>query len=294
MRVAVLGLGRMGSAIARRLEEAGHELAVWNRSPGRAEEFAERGVRVLAEPEEALREADVVITMLADGAAVESVVGAVVESGGGEEGGEARSTLIDMSTISVDSSARVAAACEQAGVDYLRAPVSGNPGVVAAGNLGIVVSGPPEVFDANRALLADIGPKVWHVGPDEQARVVKLALNLMLGGTAQLMAEALVLGERHGISRRDMLDVIGGSALGSPFVAYKTDALVADDYSTTFSASLLYKDLHLALDTANEAGVPLPLTAATEQLVQACISLGMGEDDLTALLPRLRREAGLD
>jgi 3-hydroxyisobutyrate dehydrogenase len=285
----VLGLGRMGVAIARRLKDAGHQLSVWNRSAGPADEFAAGEAHVLAGPAEARARANLVITTLADSEAVE----AVVCGPDGVLSGRGDAVLADMSTISVDASARVAAACDVAGVPYLRAPVSGNPSVVAAGDLGIVVSGPEEALRRCSEALADVGPRVYYVGPDEQARVVKLGLNLMIAGTAQLMAEALTLAERAGIDRRSMLDVMGGSAIGSPFVKYKTDALAADDYTPTFSARLLHKDLSLALDCAAGSGVPLPLTALTHQLVQACISLGMGEDDMMALLPRLRREAGL-
>jgi len=290
MRIAVVGLGLMGAAIARRIESAGHELFVWNRSPGPSDEFVSRGATQLDSPAGALQLAELAITMVADPAAVEEVTFGPNGILTGATGG----TLVDMSTISVESSERVAEEAERSGVAFLRAPVSGNAGVVAAGNLGIIVSGPRPVFDELAPTLRDIGPNLFYVGDAEQSRVVKLALNLVIGGTAELIAEALVLSERHGIGRREMLEVMGGSAIGSPFVKYKTEPLIADDYTTTFSARLLAKDLGLALDRAAESGVPLPLTTATLALVQDCIEQGMGDDDLTSLLPRLRREAGLE
>jgi 3-hydroxyisobutyrate dehydrogenase-like beta-hydroxyacid dehydrogenase len=289
MRVAVLGLGRMGAPIADRLRQAGHELIVWNRSPGPAEPFSERGVRVLGVPSDAWEHADVCVTMLADGPAVE----AVTLGGHGLLTRDADGALVDMSTIGVDSSARVAEACEQRGVSFIRAPVTGNPSVIVAGNLGIIASGPQDTFDRLADMLRDIGPNVFHVGGAEEARIVKLALNLMIGGTAQLMAEALVLAEKYGIDRGKMLEVMGGSAVGSPFVKYKTDPLVADDYTSTFSSSLLFKDLALALDAGHQVAAPLPVTALTQQMVQGCMAMGMADDDFMALLPRLRREAGL-
>lgn len=290
MRIAVLGLGRMGVPIAERLEQAGHELSVWNRSPSAAQPFSERGIRVLDHAADAWQHADICITMLADGPALESVAlapdGLLSGAGGG--------VLIDMSTISKATSATVAERCATQNVAFLRAPVSGNPSVVVAGNLGIIVSGPREQFDRLTPMLKDIGPNVFYVGAGEEARIVKLALNLMIGGTAQLMAEALVLAEQHGIDRADVLEVMGGSAIGSPFVKYKTAALIADDYRSTFTAELMYKDLGLILGAAEDARVPLPLTALTGQLVQSCIANGMGDWDLTALLPRLRRDAGIE
>jgi 3-hydroxyisobutyrate dehydrogenase-like beta-hydroxyacid dehydrogenase len=289
MRVAVLGLGRMGAPIADRLRQAGHELSVWNRSPGPAEPFADRGVHVLATPRQAWEHAELCVTMLADGPAVEAVTLA-------EDGllsVDAEGALVDMSTVGADSSARVAEECGRRGVSFLRAPVSGNPSVIVAGNLGIMVSGPKDAFDRLAGTLRDIGPNLFYVGAAEEARIVKLAVNLMIGGTAQLIAEALVLAEKYGIERAKMLEVMGGSAAGSPFVKYKTDALVDDDYSSTFSSSLMYKDLALALEAGHRADVPLPLAAATQQMMQGCIAMGMGDDDFMALLPRLRREAGL-
>ncbi|MGH2842809.1 MAG: NAD(P)-dependent oxidoreductase [Solirubrobacteraceae bacterium] len=288
MRVAVLGLGRMGSAIAERLAQAGHELFVWNRSPAATAGFARDGATVLEHPRAAPARAELVITMLADDDAVRAVTL-------GEQGvlsGDGDAVLIDMSTISARASAQVAQACEQRRIAYLRAPVTGNPGVVAAGNLGIIVSGPIDTFERLTPTLRSIGPNLFHVGEGEQARIVKLALNLILGGTTQLLAEALVLAEHSGIETARMLDVVCGSAIGSPFVKYKSGPLIAGDYSSTFTASMLFKDLALALEAGHDASVPLPLTAATQQLVQGAIARGMGELDLSALIPRLRLEAG--
>jgi 3-hydroxyisobutyrate dehydrogenase-like beta-hydroxyacid dehydrogenase len=280
----------MGSAIAERLIGGGHAVAVWNRTASAAGPFAERGATPLARPSDAWDHGDVAIVMVAGTDAVEAVLAG---PGGLLADGRAGGTAIDMSTISLAGSQRLAAHAADAGIAFLRAPVSGNPSVVAAGSLGIVVSGPRDAFDATRPLLGDIGPHVFHVGPGDEARVVKLGLNLMLAGTAELMAEALVLAERHGIDRATMLEVMGGSAMGSPFVKYKTAALVADDYASTFSARGLHNDVGLALDCAGDADVPLPVTALVEQLLQGCIASGMGDIDLMALLPRLRREAGL-
>jgi 3-hydroxyisobutyrate dehydrogenase-like beta-hydroxyacid dehydrogenase len=300
MNVGVAGLGRMGSAFARRLLDAGYELAVYNRTPGRADEFVERGATRVATPFELWGETGVVITMLADPQALEDVTlgerGVLSESvpPGTAATPLSEATLIDMSTVSVESSRRVADLAAERGVAYLRAPVSGNPAVVEAGNLSIMVSGPRETFERAEEVLKAIGPTVFYVGDGEQARVLKLALNLVVAGTAQLMAEALTLGEANGLDRATMLEVMGSSAVGSPFVKYKTPPLLEDDYATTFSTTLMYKDLELVLEVGNGAGVPLPVTATVQQLLQSCISTGMGDIDFMALLPRLKREAGLD
>jgi len=289
--VSLLGLGHMGTAIGERLLAAGQGLAVWNRTRAVADRFAERGAGVLDRPADAWTLGDVAIVMVADTAAVESVV---LGPDGLLSGDAAGRTIVDMSTISPERSAAIAACADKAGAAFLRAPVTGNPAVVAAGNLGIMISGPRAAYLHVAPLLRDIGPNHFYVGEGDEARVVKLAVNLVLAGTTELLAEALVMGEQNGIDRRTMLEVIGGSAMGSPFVKYKTDALVADDYESTFTARGMEKDVRLALQCANGAGVPLPVTALVQQLLHGCIASGMGDIDFTALVPRLRREAGLD
>jgi 3-hydroxyisobutyrate dehydrogenase-like beta-hydroxyacid dehydrogenase len=290
MRVAMLGLGAMGAAIARRLEAIGAELRAYNRTPQKGQEFVERGTVLAATPAEAGDGADIAISMLADGPAVEAVLC-------GPDGVLSADALppivVDMSTIDVPTSARVADAARARGAAFLRAPVSGNPGVVAAGNLTILVSGDADAFGRARPLLEAIGPTLLYLGDREQARVMKLALNVMVGGTTQLLAEALVLGEAYGLRREQMLEVIGASVVGSPFVKYKAGPLAADDYATTFSASLMHKDLRLVVECSNGAGVPGPVTALVQQLLQACIGSGMGDLDFSVLVPRLAREAGL-
>ena len=290
MRVAMLGLGAMGAAIARRLETTGAELRAYNRTPQRGQELVERGAVLAVTPAEAGDGADMAISMLADGPAVE----AVLCGPDGLLGADAPPPIvIDMSTIDVQASARVAEAARVRGVAFLRAPVSGNPGVVAAGNLTILVSGAPDAFARARPVLEAVGPTLLYLGDAEQARVMKLALNVMVGGTTQLLAEALVLGESYGLGREQMLDVIGASVVGSPFVKYKAGPLAGDDYTTTFSASLMHKDLRLVVECSNSAGVPVPVTALVQQLLQACIGSGMGDLDFSVLVPRLAREAGL-
>jgi len=291
VQVAVLGLGKMGQPIARRLLEAGHELAVWNRTPDRAAALAQDGAQVLTAPREACAAAEVVVTMVLDDAALlEVTTGADGVLAAARDG----RVLVDMSTVSPAASGQVAEATMAAGVAYLRAPVTGNPSVVEAGNLGIMVSGDEEVFRRAEAVLRDIGPNVFYVGAGEEARVLKLALNLMIAASAQMIAEALVLGEAHGLDRATMLEVMGASAVGSPFVKYKTAALVADDYGATFTGRAMWKDLSLALAAAHDVHAPLPVTATVQQLLEGSIGAGWGDHDLMALLPRLRREAGLD
>ncbi|MFF3559607.1 NAD(P)-dependent oxidoreductase [Streptomyces sp. NPDC002574] len=291
MNISVLGLGQMGSAISERLISAGHKVSVWNRSKGRAEALVAKGAIELTDPADAWARSEVCITMVADSQALADV--ALARDGGLVHAASGRGrTLIDMSTVSAEVSREVAAAAAEGGVQYLRAPVSGNPGVVRAGNLTIIASGEDAVFTSMESLLRDIGPHVFYVGEGDAARVIKLALNLMVAGTAELLAECVALAEGHGVQRDKLLEVVGASAVASPLVKYKIGPLLSDDYTSTFSARLMRKDLDLALESAAAGGVPLPLTGVVQQLLQACISTGLGELDFMALLIRLKREAG--
>ena len=289
MNIGVVGLGRMGEPIAQRLLDAGHDLTVFNRSASRADRLVERGAARAATPADVWAASAACITMIADDAALRTVMLG--------DGGLLRERLpgrivVDMSTVSVAASEEVAEAAGKAGIAYLRAPVSGNPSVVEAGNLTIIVSGDREAFERLEPALRDVGPHTFYLGPGEEARVMKLALNLMIASTAEAIAEALVLGEASGLERAAMLEVMGASAVGSPFVKYKTAALIADDYSATFTSSMMHKDMTLALDAGRSVGVPLPATDLVRVLLEDCIASGMGDDDLMALLPRLAREAG--
>ncbi len=271
----------MGTAFAERLLDAGYGLVVMNRTPAKAAPLEARGATLAGSYADLAERADVVLTSLADDDALDEVAAALLAVA------KPGTVLVDTSTVSPAVSARVAERAEKASVAYTRAPVSGNPTVVRAGNLSFIVSGPSETLDGVEPILLAIGPTVYRVGDAEEARVVKLAINLMIGGLAQLMAEALVLGESSGVSRAALLEVMGGSAAGAPFVRYKTGALLEDDYSATFTTALMGKDLDLILDAAGDAGVELPVTTGLQAIVRAAIEAGYADDDFMALFPFL-------
>jgi 3-hydroxyisobutyrate dehydrogenase-like beta-hydroxyacid dehydrogenase len=280
--VGLIGLGHMGTAIAERLLDAGFPLVVYNRTSEKAAPLAERGATVAGSVEEVAGRVDVVLTSLADDDALEAVAGEVVATA------RSGTVLVDMSTVSPAVSARVAALTEAASVEYLRAPVSGNPSVVRAGNLSFIVSGAADALARVEPVIRTIGPTIHHVGSGEQARVVKLAVNLMLGGIAELMGEALVLGEAGGVSRADLLEVMGSSAAGAPFVKYKTEPLLRDDFSATFTTALMEKDLDLILDAADEQGAEVPIARELRALFRAASEAGYADDDFIALFLYLR------
>src|SRR5262245_32993919 len=286
--VGLIGLGNMGTAFAERLLGAGYPLVVSNRTPQKAEALAARGAKLAASPAQLAGEVDVILTSLADDDAFESVASSVLPAA------RPGSVLVDLSTVSPAASARVADRAESASVGYVRAPVSGNPTVVRAGNLSFIVSGADEDIDRAEPVLLAIGPTVHRVGDGEQARIVKLAINLMIAILAQSISEALVLGEASGVSRAALLEVMGSSAVGAPLVKYKTEPLLRDDFSATFTTALMEKDIDLILDAADEAGVELPLAREMKTHLRATGEAGYADDDFIALFRNLRRTSGID
>jgi 3-hydroxyisobutyrate dehydrogenase-like beta-hydroxyacid dehydrogenase len=286
LAVGLIGLGNMGTAIAERLLDAGYELVVYNRTPGKAEPLVARGATAASTSADLVERVEVVLTSLANDEALEAVAAEVVAAA------RPGTVLVDLSTVSPAASARVASRAEAASIAYLRAPVSGNPTVVRQGNLSFIVSGSRETLERVEPVIRAIGPTVHHVGDGEQARIVKLAINLVVAGLAQMMSEALVLGEAAGVSRASLLEVMGSSSVGAPFVKYKTEPLLRDDYSATFTTALMEKDIDLVLDAASEAGVELPVTKELKALLRAAIEAGYGNDDFMALFPVLRSASG--
>ena len=279
----------MGSAIAERILGAGFALSVFNRTPGHDVDLVSSGASRLESAGDALVTTDVCVTSLPDDDAVLEVI---CGEGGLLERALPETTLIDMSTISVDASTRVAERASGAGVRYLRAPPSGNPGAIRGGKAAVFVSGPKNVFDECEELLRSIAPTARYVGDDERARVVKLTLQILVGGIAELLSEAVVLGETAGVEREALLEVIRSSVLGSTFVAYKADALVNEDYSATFTTDMMRKDVDLVLDLADELGVDLPLTRELRPLLEAVSEGGHADEDFITLVLELRRRAG--
>jgi 3-hydroxyisobutyrate dehydrogenase-like beta-hydroxyacid dehydrogenase len=282
----------MGHALATRLLEAGCDVAVYNRTRSKAEPLTDLGATIVDAPAE-LADRDIVFTIVAGPADFQQVVS-------GPEGllsgsGQSPSVIVDTTTVSAEASARVRADAQRRGSALLAAPVSGNPKVVKAGRLTMVTSGPEEAHKQALPYLEIMaGGGVTYVGDGERARLVKVCHNLMLGIVAQSMAEILVLGEKGGISRAAMMEFLNNSVLGSTFTRYKTPAYVNLDFSPTFTPSLLLKDFDLGHEAAREFGVPMPVAAAAQQVVQALVGHGYTDVDFAALLELQAKASGLE
>jgi 3-hydroxyisobutyrate dehydrogenase-like beta-hydroxyacid dehydrogenase len=291
MRLGWIGAGRMGFQLASRLLEAGHDVAVWNRTRAKAEPLAEQGAAIVDAPAD-LADRDVVFTMVGGDRDFQQVV--IGDGGLLSRNGAAPKVLVDSTTISPGASQVVRDAAQEHGTAVLAAPVSGNPKVVAAGKLTIVASGPREAFDLAEPYLRLFGAGVTYVGEGDRARLVKICHNLMLGIVAQTLAEVAVLAEKGGVSRADLMTFLNDSVMGSMFTRYKTPAYVNLDFTPTFTPALLLKDFHLGFEAAKEHGVPMPVAAAAEQVVQSLVGNGYDDVDFAALLEYEAKASGLD
>ena len=290
-RVGWIGTGRMGFALATRLLDAGVDLWVYNRTRSKAEPLAEKGAKVVDTPAQ-LAERDIVFTMVGGPSDVlEVTLGA---EGVLSSPDHRPSIIVDATTIDPTTSQSLTEQAAELGTAVLAAPVSGNPKVVKSGKLTVVASGPADAYATVEPYLNVFGRKVTYVGDGDQARLVKIAHNLMLAIVAQTMAETAVLCEAAGVKRSDYLEFLNDSVMGSTFTNYKTPAFVNLDYTPTFTWPLLRKDLELGLSSSRELDVPLPMTALAHQIVMAGIGLGYGEQDFAALLTKQAEASGME
>ena len=289
--VGWIGTGRMGAAMATRLAEAGADLAVWNRTRAKAEPLAEHGAQVVDAIAD-LRSRDVVFTMVSSDKDLEQVL--TGDGGLIAEPGSVPKVVVDTSTVSSDTSEAMRAACDAVGTQFLASPVSGNGKVVASGKLTLVTSGDEDTFNRVRPLLEAIGQHVTYVGDGDTARLAKICHNLMLGVVTQSLAEITVLAEKGGMTRAAFLEFLNNSVMGSVFTRYKSPAFVHLDYTPTFTPVLLRKDFDLGLAAARQLDVPMPVAAATAQLVQESVSSGRVTEDFAILLDQQAAASGLE
>jgi 3-hydroxyisobutyrate dehydrogenase-like beta-hydroxyacid dehydrogenase len=284
------GTGRMGTVMAGRLLAAGRPVMVWNRTTARTGPLAERGALVAASLADLASQCEVVFVMVSTSADLEQVA---LGDGGLLSGSGRPDILIDCSTVSEETSAAVRAAAGAAGVQFLAAPVCGNPGVFADGHGSFIVSGPAATFQAARPDLERIAGQVTYVGEHEQARLVKLAHNLYLGVMVQCLAEVVTLAEKAGTSRAAFLEFFNGSAMVSPWIRRRSPELAARQYQLTFTNELLRKDFDLGLAAARALEVPMPTAATVYQIIQSAIGTGLRGEDFLALYEQQARVAGL-
>jgi 2-hydroxy-3-oxopropionate reductase len=288
-RVAVIGLGIMGLPMAVNLVKAGHTVTGFNRSQGKIDQLVSAGGTGAPGTDQAVKDADIIITMLPDSPDVEAVVS-------GPDGVFANAQKgaywVDCSTIRPDVSVRLAAAAREAGIRAMDAPVSGGETGAIEGNLSIMVGGETADVEAARPVLEAVGSTVVHVGPAGSGQTVKAANQLIVAGTIELLAEALVFLEAHSVDTRAAIKVLAGGLAGSRVLDRKAASMVDRKFEPGFRVDLHHKDLGIVTAAAREAGVAIPLGAMAAQLMGAVRAQGHGSLDHSALLLLVERLSG--
>ncbi len=287
--VGFIGLGTIGLPMAERLLEQRFPLLVWNRTAAKASSLVEHGAVQAASPADLAARAEIVVTMVTDGPALEELAPG---SGGMVAALAPGKVHCDMSTIDIQTSQRLALRHASHGVEFVHAPVLGNKRAAAGGALLIFAGGSPEGLAKCAPIVAALGRQVWRWDRPETATCVKLACNLLLGGIMELLAESLVLARQAGIEPEKMLDIFGSSALAAPMVQSKGEAIARRSFTPpSFHLRNMLKDLNLVLDAGKHLGIDLPGSRGVQGAFAAAAEHGLGDLDYSSVALWLEQEA---
>jgi 3-hydroxyisobutyrate dehydrogenase-like beta-hydroxyacid dehydrogenase len=285
-----VGLGVMGGGIAKRLLDAGHTVTGWNRTRDKAQWLVDAGLRWADSPRAVAERSDVVFTMVTNTKAVQAVAHG---PDGILAGLRPDSVYVDMSTASPANTRALAEHVSELGAHMIDAPVSGSVTTLEEGKLAVMVGGDAAVFERVKPILEDIGPKVFHVGPNGAAVTMKIATNLSLAVQMLAFSEGVLLAEKSGIPRETAVEVLLASVIASPMVAYRGPFVLEQPDEAWFDVNMMQKDLNLALELGRELDVPLPTTAVTNEFLTAARGLGLEDKDFAVVFDVLAQLAGV-
>lgn len=289
-RLGYVGLGTMGGRMVARLLARGHAVTGYNRTQSKAEWLIEKGMAWADSPRAVAGNADIVFVMVTDSRALEAVMRG---SDGILDWLRAEAIVIDMSTVSPETSRALARAARDRGAAFLDAPVSGSVQTLESGRLSIMVGGERADFERVRPVLEDIGPRVTYVGPNGSAVSMKIATNLGLAVQMLAFSEAVLLAEKAGISRDTAVDVLTHSVVASPMIQYRGPFVLQMPNEAWFDVAMMQKDLRLALEMGQQMDMPLPTTAIANEFLTAARALGLADRDFAILFNVLAKMAGV-
>ncbi len=285
-----IGLGVMGGQMVDRLMQHGHTVTGYNRTRAKAQWLIDKGMKWADTPRGVCEAADIALSMVTNSAALEQVAegpdGILAGLGAGK-------VLIDMSTVSPAVSVALAGKVRAGGADMVDAPVSGSVITLQQGKLSVMVGGTKETFERVKPLLLDVGPKVTHVGENGLALVMKIATNLSLAVQMLAFSEGILLAEKSGIPREIAVDVLTHSAVASPMIQYRGPFVLKMPDEAWFNVNMMQKDMLLALELGRKVDVPLPTSAAANEMLTAARGMGLQEQDFAVVFQVLARMSGL-
>ncbi|GHO60342.1 NAD(P)-dependent oxidoreductase [Ktedonobacter robiniae] len=278
--IGFIGIGHMGSHMVPRLLHAGYHLTVYDRTAERAQAMGQLGALVAQTPRELAASCDVIISCVTNDCALEAVM---LAPDGALAGAHALSAIIDMSTVAPQTSRHLFQAAKVVGVPMIDAAVSGSVPQVEQGSLVIFVGGERQTYERCKPILDVLGKQSIYLGSSGKGTTMKLVVNLLLGLGRQALAEALVLGEKAGLEREQLIDVLKQTAVVSPRQQADLEHARQREYGADFALALMSKDLQLMLNEAFEVSAPLPMTAVAQQIAAAAMP-GYGEEDASAII----------
>ncbi len=285
-----IGAGRMGVAMAGFILKAGYPLLVYSPTAASRQKLVALGAREALSVAQCATAADIVFSCITNDAALRAVA---LGPQGVLDNAKPGVIFIDTSTVSAQISAEVAEQAQTRGIAYLRIPISGNAASARTGNVTALVSGSQTAWNTVKPIVQTFSVAQVYLGSGDEARIMKLVVNLLVYAHAQAMAEALTLGRKAGLDWNLMLDTLGQSTLASPWLKAKVALMKPRDFTPTMTGRMILKDLDLMLDAARSNDVPLPITALTRQLTQALIGEGYGDEDYMAAIKLAEKQAGL-
>lgn len=289
-KVGWIGLGHMGMPMCKNLVKGGCQVIARDAQKEKEKVVVDMGAVWAGSVKEVAEKADYIFTMIPDGKVLREIV---MGKDGLIEGLTPGKILIDMSTVSAVDSAAVNDVLEAQGCKLLRSPVSGSTGPAAQGTLGLMISGDPEVFKQAEPLLDLLGKNKYWLGEKEEARVMKIALNTIVGNISQLLAEAVSLAEKAGIPVEKCMEVIMGSAVQNLIIASKVELINTGKYDPAFTVKMMLKDFDLALDTAKQYEASLPVTSLVRQFYEEAAAVGRELEDYAVLVKRQEENIGI-
>jgi len=289
-KIGFIGLGIMGQGMVRNLHKAGFSLTVWNRTRAKAELFRELGISIADTPADVARNSDMIITCVSDTPDVEAVV---LGETGVIHGAHAGALLIDCSTISPQTTVKIAEKLREKGVTMLDAPISGGSEGAAKGTLSIMVGGDETDFIRAQPVFSAMGKTITHVGGQGAGQMVKLVTQILVVGTMQAISEALVFAQAGGLDLEKTLAAVSGGAAGSWSLTNRAPQMINRDWRPGFMIDLQQKDLRIVLDSADQLGVPLPTTSLIFNFYRTLQAQGLGEEGNHALIKALEHLSGI-
>ena len=291
MNVAFIGLGTMGAPMALNLLKADHSVTVYNRTPNKATELIAQGATESSSPQQAAERADIIITCVSDSPDVESVI---LGENGIIHGASSGSLVVDMSTISPNVTRRIADALAERGIRMLDAPVSGGSEGAQKGTLSIMVGGAAEDVERAMPVLQAMGKTITHVGPIGAGQTTKAINQIIVAGTYWSVAEGMALGLKAGLDMEKVVQAVGNGAAGSWGLTNRSENMINNQYPLGFRVRLHQKDLAIALQTARELQLPLPVAAYVEQIENGLMARGYGDEDVSAIARSVREMGGIE